>query len=281
MYDKDMSEGKLIKESFYSNILNIQWEYNIYLPTGYDENKKYNLIYMLHGAEDSCNHWITHGTAYQTLNLAIESKTIEPTIVVFPEGSPNGRDSWYINSRIYNMQEAFEKELFPHIEKTYSIIDDRKCRSIGGLSMGGYGAIRFGLCYPEYFGSIFALSPAVFDYLSDDMKAFLYNPKASENSMEKMFLSIFADNNDKIDEELWNSLNYKALWDSYEKKSLPIKFFVSNGTGDTMTSIEHSRILDDFLKEKNAEYIYIEQKYLDHSWGAWATILPNVLRYLN
>ncbi len=278
--DRDMLEGKLIKESFNSDILNTNLPYNIYLPANYDENKKYNLIYMLHGAEDTHNHWITHGVAYQTLNMVIDVQDIEPTIVVFPEGSPEAKDSWYINSRMFNMQDVYEKELFTHIENKYPIKDDRKCRSIGGLSMGGYGALRFALRNPDYFGSAFALSPAIFDYLSDDMKAFLYNPKASENSMEKNFLNIFTDDNGKINEELWHSLNYKALWDEYENKSLPVKFFVSNGTGDTMTSIEHSRILDDFFKQKNAEYVYVEQKYLEHSWGAWSTILPNVLKYI-
>lgn len=275
-----MKEGKLVKEKFYSNILNFDLEYNIYIPADYDENAKYNLIYMLHGAEDTHNHWITHGVAYQTLNMAISSNTIEPSIVVFPEGSPNGRDSWYINSKVFNMQEAYEKELFTHIEKNYPIKDDRNCRSIGGLSMGGYGALRLGLSNPEYFGSVFALSPAVFDYLSDDMKNMIYNPKASENSMEKMFLNIFADDSGKIDEELWASLNYKALWSEYEKKSLPLKFFISNGSGDTLTPLKHSRILENFLKEKNADYVYIEQKYLEHSWGAWSSILPGVLNYI-
>ncbi len=178
------------------------------------------------------------------------------------------------------MQEAFEKELFTHIEKEYSIKEDRKYHAIGGLSMGGYGALRFALCNPEYFGSVFALSPAIFDNLSDDMKKMIYNPNASENSMEKMFLNIFADCNGKIDEDMWHSLNYKSLWNDYESKSMPVKFFVSNGTGDTLKTLEHSRILDDFLKEKNAEYIYVEQKYLEHNWGAWSSVLPGALNYI-
>ncbi len=275
-----MLEGTLEKKSFHSDILNLDWQYNVYLPAGYDENQKYNLVYMLHGAEDTHNHWISHGVAYQTLNIAIETKTIEPTIAVFPDGSPEGKDSWYINSRVYNMEDAFEHELFTHIEKEYSIKDDRKYKAIGGLSMGGYGALRFGLRNPEYFGSVFALSPAVFDNMSDDMKRMIYNPNASENSMEKMFLNIFADDNGKIDENMWHSLNYKALWNDYETKSSPIRFLISNGTGDTLTPLEHSRILDNFLKEKNAEYVYVEQKYLEHSWGAWSNILPGVLNYI-
>ncbi len=277
-----MSEGKIQRESFHSNILNLDWQYNVYLPADYDNSKKYNLIYMLHGAEDAHRHnaWIAKGVAYQTLNMAIASKSIEPTIVVFPDGSPEGRDSWYINSRVFNMQDAFEQELFVHIEKQYPIKEGREYHSIGGLSMGGYGALRFGLCNPEYFGSAFALSPAVYDYMSDDMKTFLYNPKASENSMERMFLNIFTDDSGEIDESLWHSFNYKALWEQYASKSSVVKFFISNGTGDTLTPIEHTRILDNFLGEKNAEYVYVEQKYLEHSWGAWSTILPEALNYI-
>ncbi len=95
-----MSEGKIKRESFFSNILNLDWQYNIYLPADYNENNKYNLLYMLHGAEDTYHHWVSHGVAYQTLNIAIESQILEPTIVVFPDGSPNGKDSWYI-TRVY------------------------------------------------------------------------------------------------------------------------------------------------------------------------------------
>ncbi len=274
-----MKKGIIENKSFYSKILNLKWEYNIYLPYEYDNNKKYNLIYMLHGASDDHHSWIKKGAAYQTLNNAIEANIIEPTIVIFPSGSPNTKDSWYVNSNVYKMQDAFEKELFSHIEETYSIKEGRENHSIGGLSMGGYGALRFALRNPNYFSSVFSLSPAIFDYITDDMKKIAYSPKIVEDSFEHMFLNIYG--NPIIDEKLWHSLNYKALWNEYVKKQIPLKFFVSNGTLDTATPIEHTRIFDDFLKEKKTEHVYIEQKYLEHSWGAWAIILPDVLQYIS
>lgn len=275
-----MKEGNITKNSFYSQILKMDWEYNVYLPPDYDSSKKYNLIYMLHGALDTSSGWISHGVAFQSLNNAINNNIIEPTIAIFPDGSPNTIDSWYINSRVFNMQDAFEKELFPHIEKAYLVKDNRNSRCIGGLSMGGYGALRFALRNANYFGSVFALSPAVFDYFSDDMKKMHTMPNLPENSMEKMFLNVYTDNNSNIDEKFWHDNNYKGLWHEYESSQSPLKIFVSNGTWDSLTLIEHTRILDNFLKEKNANYVYIEQKYLEHSWGAWATILPEVLKYI-
>ncbi len=95
--------------------------------------------------------------------------------------------------------------------------------------------------------------------------------------MEASFLEIFGN---PVDEKLWHSVNYKSVWEDYQNSNGDIKFFISNGKFDMLTSVEHSRILANFLKEKNARFQYHEYKYIGHSWGGWAVALGHALAYI-
>jgi len=80
------------------------------------------------------------------LDKLIKNKSIPAIIIVMPDGFT---DSWYVDSLVYQMESAIIDDLIPYIESKYSI--DKNIRYIAGLSMGGYGALRFVLLYPDYF----------------------------------------------------------------------------------------------------------------------------------
>ena len=75
--------------------------------------------------------------------------------------APEGKATFYINSADKKVlySDFFLHEFLPSIEKKYSIRKDRKNRAISGVSMGGYGALRFAFAHPELFGSVSAQSP--------------------------------------------------------------------------------------------------------------------------
>ena len=58
-------------------------------------------------------------------------------------------------------EDFFVKEFLPFIESHYRIRADRAHRGITGVSMGGYGALRFAFRYPQLFGSVSAHSAAL------------------------------------------------------------------------------------------------------------------------
>jgi len=76
---------------------------------------------------------------------------------------PEGERSFYINSADGRVRysDFFIREFMPYIESRYSIRRERSARAISGVSMGGYGALRFAFAYPELFSSVSAQSAAL------------------------------------------------------------------------------------------------------------------------
>jgi S-formylglutathione hydrolase FrmB len=77
--------------------------------------------------------------------------------------APEGKRSFYINSANGRVRysDFFTREFIPYIESRYSIRRDRSARAISGVSMGGYGALRFAFADPELFSSVSAQSAAL------------------------------------------------------------------------------------------------------------------------
>jgi S-formylglutathione hydrolase FrmB len=76
---------------------------------------------------------------------------------------PEGRRSFYVNSADGSVlySDFFLREFMPHIERKYRIRAGRAGRAISGISMGGYGALRFAFAHPELFSAVSAQSAAL------------------------------------------------------------------------------------------------------------------------
>jgi S-formylglutathione hydrolase FrmB len=77
--------------------------------------------------------------------------------------APEGRRSFYINSAdgAVRYNDFFLQEFLPHIESKYRIRPGRAMRAISGISMGGYGALRFAFAHPDLFSAVSAQSAAL------------------------------------------------------------------------------------------------------------------------
>ncbi|MDT4967991.1 MAG: hypothetical protein QOJ64_2728 [Acidobacteriota bacterium] len=146
---------------FKSKLVGKLLPYSVVLPESYskrsDERKRYPVLYLLHGLDGHYTNWLSktklrdYASHYQM-------------IIVTPEGN-NG---WYTDSATdpHDQYEAyFISELIPDVDSRFRTVSIREGRAIAGLSMGGYGALKFGVKYPDKFifaGSISgALDPAV------------------------------------------------------------------------------------------------------------------------
>lgn len=154
---------------------------NVYLPYNYDENKQYNVLYLMHGIGGSENEWGMYNDSSRIkiiMDNLIYNGVIEPFIIV----TPNGRSgSGYADaSSDYNSFYLFGKELrddlIPYIDSNYSTYADydengydltmaRNHRAMAGLSMGGMQTINIGICESldiiSYFGA-FSSAPTTY-----------------------------------------------------------------------------------------------------------------------
>jgi len=142
----------------------------IYLPPGYESTaKRYPVIYYLHGFTWSDSLTIAADHLDKLLDKAIATNKIRPVIVVMPNEYTLYRGSWYTNSTLTGKWADFTgKDLVAFVDKNYRTILNRESRGMAGHSMGGQGAIKMGMLFPEVFSSVYAMSPATLD-ITDEL----------------------------------------------------------------------------------------------------------------
>ena len=139
---------------------------SVYLPPGYEENnKRYPVIYYMHGftGTDSISPAMK-----AILNRAITQQKIRPFILVIADNYTLYEGSFYSNSTLTgNWSDFAAKELVEYVDKNFKTLATRDSRGIAGHSMGGYGAIKTGMLFPEIFSSVYALSPGLLAFVKE------------------------------------------------------------------------------------------------------------------
>ena len=160
-----IDHGKLETVEYDSTTVGIKRKARVYTPPGYTKDKKYPVLYLLHGIGGDENEWARGGSPDVILDNLYADKKAAPMIVVMP----NGRAAKDVTARDPIPKQspafaAFEKDLLidliPFIEKTYSVKADRESRALAGLSMGGGQALNFGLANLDTFAWVGGFSSA-------------------------------------------------------------------------------------------------------------------------
>lgn len=155
LFDENVPHGIIEKIRIKSNFLNADTNLNIYLPPNYNKNKKYSLLFLLHGYGGNENNWIENGLINNYMDNLIHQKKINPFIIVMPAG----KKSFYVG----NTEKFIIKEMYPYILKNYSIKDTKNNIAIAGVSMGGFGAFSLAIKNQNIFSTSISLSGAFKD----------------------------------------------------------------------------------------------------------------------
>ena len=143
-----LAEGTLIRERFYSPVMDEERAVNVYLPEEYDTNDvtlRFPVIYFLHGGYADHNDYTELEAVAEGM---MENGSIHPFILVKPNGGPS---SSYTNSYSYGSVEDFiVTDLINYIDSSYHTIPEREKRCLMGHSMGGNG-FRILFKYPELY----------------------------------------------------------------------------------------------------------------------------------
>ena len=128
---------------YFSSALGKAATCNIFFPEETDVPGPYPVYYLLHGLSDDYSAW-QRRTSIERYVQAL------PLIVVMPDG---GR-GWYSNAHEgYKYEDAIIRDCIGFVDRTFHTDARREARAIGGLSMGGYGAIKLALQHPDLFVS--------------------------------------------------------------------------------------------------------------------------------
>lgn len=245
---------------FDSPALQRKWSYVAYLPTGYDRSDaRYPVLYLLHGNGQKAYDWVASGHIQQTADRLIASGEIPAAIIVIPEAGT----TWYVD-RKERMETAVMRDLLPEIQQRFRTIEQREGRVIAGLSMGGYGAARFALKYPETFAAAGLLSPAI------------YGDVPPENSSARR-VGVFG--SPQFDPQVWHALNYTSLWDAYLQKKLPVPMYVNSGDDDAFY-IEGTAAEFYTLLRRHGQPAELRIVDGGHTWAVWESTIGDVMKYL-
>jgi S-formylglutathione hydrolase FrmB len=250
----------IVKREFKSETLRRTWAYDVYLPLGYEESRLiYPVFYLLHGNGGSREDWVQKGRIQRTTDSLIARRDIPPVIIVMPDAGV----SWYVDRRD-KMETAVLRDLIADVEKNFRTLKAREGRLIGGLSMGGYGALRFVLKYPEKFAAAALLSPAIYDPL----------PPANSGART---VGTFGE--PQFDERVWKSLNYPSLWQGYLAKQTPVPMYINSGDDDEfMIEAEATRLYS--LLRANHQPAELRIVNGAHSWEVWESTVGDAMKYI-
>jgi len=138
--------------SFRSASLNRDMLYRVFLPLGIGAGRKLPVVYLLHGGGGGYRDWSNYSDVSRFCQRGL--------ILVMPEGN----SSYYTNASA-RAQDRYEdyivNDLISEVESKFPTATGRGNRAIMGVSMGGFGAIKIGLRYPQLFGFAGGLSPAL------------------------------------------------------------------------------------------------------------------------
>jgi putative tributyrin esterase len=221
-----------------------------------DQNKPYKSIYLLHGFSGSHVDWLRSSRIEQLASMH--------RVAVF---CPSGENSFFLDDTVRDAMygQLIGQELIDFTRRVFPLSHERADTAIGGLSMGGYGAIRNGLKYNEVFGSIIALSSAL---ISDSVaRGIEGNPMASAS----YYTHTFGEPGKIVGSDADPKTLAKKLIDTGAVRP---KLFMACGTEDFL--LNENRDLDKHLTLIGYPHTYLESPGI-HSWAFWDEYIEKAL----
>jgi enterochelin esterase-like enzyme len=240
--------GTLLDAEISSPTIGKSLPYRVYLPPDYETNpgRHYPVLYMLHGIGGNYTEW-SDSFLPERADELIARGEIPPLIIVMPDGSgptywanwPDGGPRWadYVANDVVQI-----------IDQRYRTVAAPESRAIGGLSMGGLGALTIALRHPDVFGIVGGHSPSL-RLEPDPALWFLVGDNFDQHSPLRlveerddaqrlmMWLDVGA-------EDVWRP-NIEAFRSVVERRGLRVRWHVFPGQHESEYWIEH---VPDYLR---------------------------------
>jgi len=164
-----IAQGSIVEFTYESAVTGTRRKASVYLPAGYSAQRRYPVLYLLHGLAGNHHEWPAYVRAGAVLDTVIAAGKAVPMIVVMPNGRALPDDRPPPDERKFSPEHIagfanFERDLLesliPAIDKAYPTLAERGERAIAGLSMGGGQALNYGLGHLESFAWVGGFSAA-------------------------------------------------------------------------------------------------------------------------
>lgn len=241
----------LLQCEFYSRALNMATSVQVILPDTCPMSQA-RVLYLLHGLTDNCTAW----TRFTSIERYVRGQNIA---VIMPEV----QRSWYCDME--NGLRYFEyisQELPQQVHRYFGLSLEREKNYIAGLSMGGFGAMKTALTYPERYAGVGSFSGAL------DLKAILEMHKDNTQRIKEVTAILGPDLTVGPENDL------KAL---LRKAATVPKMYLSCGEEDFLYGVNQD--LHRHLLETGVDHRY-DHRPGNHSWSFWDQSIQDFLEYM-
>jgi len=168
---ENVAHGTINTVQYDSQTLSTRREMLVYTPPGYSADKKYPVIYLLHGLNSGAGQWPYWCRADYVIDNLLADGKIGPVIMVFPNCNTNitvenpkpdekaERKDGFKGYGVHFENDLLQ-DIIPYIEANYSVYTDREHRALAGLSMGGGQSLNIGLSHINTFANVGGMSSA-------------------------------------------------------------------------------------------------------------------------
>lgn len=162
-------QGQVVEFSYDSAVTRARRRALVYLPPGYTPERRYPVLYLLHGIGGNQHEWRGYVRGTAVMDRLLNQGLAEPMIVVMPNGrarpddNPPPPEQTFTPSHIAaftDFEADLLQSLIPAVDAGYATLADAEHRAIAGLSMGGGQSLNFGLSHPEKFAWVGGFSSA-------------------------------------------------------------------------------------------------------------------------
>ena len=267
------SQGKTIESlSLQSKLLGKVVKYSIYLPADYETTqRRYPVLYLLHGYSDDETGWTQFGEVQKITNEAVAKGDATQMIIAMPDAGV----SWYINDAAgkVKFEDFFVNEFIPYIDSVYKTRSKKQYRAVAGLSMGGYGALIYGMKHPDLFSACAPLSAAIWN---DDYVLNIPANDQQRNRFKELF-GIPVDGKVQLTDSWYKNSILKIAATTPVEKLNQVRFYIDCGDDDFL--IKGNMELHALLTDRKVVH---EFRVRDgaHNWSYWRTALPEVLKFV-
>jgi len=256
-----LAPGVVMRDvTFFSQALNRQMPYRVFLPQKLTAGQKLPVVYLLHGNGGDYRNWSNYS---DVARYAVPSGASRGLILVTVDGG----SSYYANS-VGRPEDKFEdyfvRDLIADVEARFPAAKNRESRAAVGVSMGGYAAVKLALARPDLYVFVGAISPAI------DVPSRRFSLRRWGQSMR--FRSIFGPNNS----ESRQKSDPFILVDFADPAETP---FIYLTAGEQEPLLESNRRFAVRLKERGFSYEFYT-KPGGHDWGEWDSQTPGCFESL-
>ena len=218
-------------------------------------------LILLHGYSGDSTDWLYNSAAADfslKYNLAVVM--------------PSGGIGFYVDKKAtgHRYCKFIGEDLIAYLRETFGLAKERDNTYIGGLSMGGFGALHTGFMYPETFSGVIALSSALIIHGLKDMKPDMPEMMANYEYYVDTFGDLAsAENSDHNPEVLFMRNKNNGTENP--------RIYMACGTEDFL--LAPNRAMKSFLEKNGAELLYEEGPGV-HDWNFWTPHAYTGIEYL-